>query len=397
MANDSKALAKIEQQSALAARVDELAGNALALLRPQSFAQSLALARSVQDIRALLTPELMEPVMELANTPLGFLTDRASGEELKKYGPYTVEQIKDVLIEATIRGYHPVGNEFNVIKGRFYAAKAGVRRKVLELVTDFRESYGVPLAKNGGAVVACKAEWKRDGKPDALEAEIPVRENAGMGADAILGKAQRKFLARILDRVTGVQTPDGEVDDGAIDATYTEARAAAPPPSSPPPTKERARRGAPADAPAAPSAPPANDAEPTGAPPASVPATSPPAPARGDAAGTDKPADPVRAEAEAIAAELHSAATWSVVAPLGQRARKLPPEWQDFILASYVGAVINLCARPLNRVEFDSAVAEMGRLRKENALTPEELKRATETINATTKRLAAAPAAGGAA
>ena len=63
----------------------------------------------------------------------------------------------------------------------------------------------------------CKASWKLNGTPDVMEAEIPVRINAGMGSDAILGKAERKMRARIYNRITGTEFPEGEVGDVVVE------------------------------------------------------------------------------------------------------------------------------------------------------------------------------------
>lgn len=183
------------------------------------FAKTFLLAQAIGQMRELLTPEVMQPIMKLQNTDLGFRTDKDPHVKNRKTGeynqPYSEAVVKDVLIESTLRGFFPVNNEFNIISGRFYAAKNGVRRKVVQWpgLTDFKDMRGVPATKAGGAIIACHASWKLKGVADSLDVEIAVKTDDYSGVDQILGKAERKQLKLILDRISGEITPDGEVDD----------------------------------------------------------------------------------------------------------------------------------------------------------------------------------------
>ena len=204
----------------LARDIDAKASGAMELFtQAGSFEKEIALAQTMGDLRQLLTPEIMQPVMALMNTSLGFRTDR-DPKQFDKNGqpnkPYAVEVVRDVLIEAKLRGFHTVGNEFNIIAGQFYACKNGLRRKVTKFpgLTEFRDLYDVPrIVGDKGALVKCRATWKKDGQADSLETEFAVKVNAMMGSDAITGKAERKLLKRVLDRITGMNTPEGDVDD----------------------------------------------------------------------------------------------------------------------------------------------------------------------------------------
>jgi len=170
----------------------------------------LKLARGIRALRQAISEEMIRDVVALQNTPLGFLTDKPDGG-------YPASVVRDVLIEALIRGARPVGNEINIISGRCYLAQSYFSRKVGQFpeLSDLRIELGVPKMQSGGAVVDCRASWNLAGKPDELKAEIPIRVNAGMGADAVLGKAKRKLLARVLQYLTGsnLSIPDGEVGD----------------------------------------------------------------------------------------------------------------------------------------------------------------------------------------
>ncbi len=215
----------LKEQRALAVasawrRIDSIGASASeAFLSAGSFTKALNVATAIRDLRNALTDEVMEPIMELMNSPLGFLTDQdplrpsATNPHPK---PYSVAVVRDCFIEGRLRGFFPVNNEMNIIAGRFYGAVAGFDRLVRNhpRVTDFKDFYDVPrVLGDAGALVKCRATWKQDKIAQTFEREFAVRINRGMGTDAIAGKAKRKLLAAVYARLTGVVTPDGEAGD----------------------------------------------------------------------------------------------------------------------------------------------------------------------------------------
>ena len=225
----------IQQAKAL----DEAAEGAMDLFHgaETSTARELMVAGSINDLRLALTDDLMKPLMGLMNTDLGFRTDKdptravdGKDKDGRPIVPYGVEVVRDVVIQAKMLGFRLVGNEVNIIAGRFYAAKNGYRRKLTDKksfpgLTDFRDSYSSPEVIEGkGTIVKCEASWKRNGVPDSFSAEFGIRVNAGMGADAVIGKAERKLCKRVHDILLGMVTPDAEdLGDGrTIDAETTQ-------------------------------------------------------------------------------------------------------------------------------------------------------------------------------
>lgn len=197
--------------------------------------QTLVLAKGMHDLRQAMTKEVVDKLfMPLQGTKLGFRTDK------DKDGGYPWEIVRDCVIEAMLRGFRPIGNELNIIGGNFYATQEAFDRKVTEFpgLTNLELRPGVPVLKDGGALVPYEASWLLDGKPDCiscnvtktpegeiLDRRIPVRVNSGQGADAILGKAKRKVLARIYERISGVRIPEGDVVDTVGEAVETDKRA----------------------------------------------------------------------------------------------------------------------------------------------------------------------------
>ncbi len=215
----------------------------------QNFVQALTLASGIKALRHIfLTDKNIQATVEsMQNTHLGFMTDRtdlavwkskqSGNKELK---PYRYEDIAEVCIEAMLKGYRITNNEFNMIAGRFYAAKNGKFRRIQECegITDFQFTTTSPsYEKEQGGIQYAKvqgfASWKKDGQLTTLgssaEAEdklvFKIRVNKHMGEDAIVGKALSKLFSRVLMRLEGKIMPeatdisDGDIVDAEFDAT----------------------------------------------------------------------------------------------------------------------------------------------------------------------------------
>src|SRR4051812_23283034 len=117
----TKAVAVRGKFSEAAKKIDTIAKGAVDLFKEAgSFEAEIAVAETMGEMRSLLTGEVMQPILALMNTDLGFRTDRDAKVQPKdKDGnpmmPYAVEVVRDCVIEAKLRGFHVVGNEFNII------------------------------------------------------------------------------------------------------------------------------------------------------------------------------------------------------------------------------------------------------------------------------------------
>lgn len=190
---------------------------------------SLVVAQAMARLRQAITPEMMTAVSALQGSAVGFKTDKDDK------GGYSAQELTDPFLEATVRGFRMIGNEMNVIARRFYGAKAGFERKVRDYpgLSDWEEAFDFQETVGGTAKVQAIASWTLNGQPDQLmrmrqsvegqpfDNRIGVRVNAGMGYDAVIGKAKRKLYAQVYDYLIGalVSTPEGEVEpplDGAV-------------------------------------------------------------------------------------------------------------------------------------------------------------------------------------
>ena len=195
----------------LAKKIDETASAGMThFLQVGSLASEIQVAQAMVDMRAMMTAEVMAPIMALQNTDIGFRTDRI----------YPLETVRDVVIEAKIRGFNVTGNEFNIIAGRLYIARNGFRRKLTDGrsfkgLNNFRDIYEVPRCSGveKELVIKCSATWSYNGVLDTASFEFPVKVNNGMGSDGALGKAERKLCKRVHDFISGINTPDGDLND----------------------------------------------------------------------------------------------------------------------------------------------------------------------------------------
>lgn len=181
-------------------------------------AQTFKMSMMANQIRSALTDEIMATVfLPLKNTSLGFKTDEATRSR-----PYTVAEIRDALVDGILRGLLPINNEMNIIGGNLYSAKNGVKRLARDRVTKLVMMPSIPRMASGGALVDYTATFELDGKPMKLERKgesaFPIRVNNGQGADAILGKAERKMYNFILETISGMSFEDSDMDDSPADA-----------------------------------------------------------------------------------------------------------------------------------------------------------------------------------
>lgn len=196
----------------LVSALDRAAANGLlAQQQTSQFKRTFMVAEAVNELRAILTPKVMEFFMKLQNTSIGFKTDRP------KDG-YPLDVVRDCVIDATMNGVYCVGNEMNIISGQCYITKNGFGHKLRE-IPDFSwiETPGIPkFMGDKGALIEYHLEWWHKSKHFEKTLNLAIRVNAGMGADAIIGKASRKARAWLYSAVTGMDVGDGDAEDAEV-------------------------------------------------------------------------------------------------------------------------------------------------------------------------------------
>lgn len=207
--NDLEAMIAIDQTS-------RQANHALLAAGSNEAAKALITARAMGKLTALLSDEIMQDIMPLQNSILGFKTDKPDTG-------YPLPAVRNCVMVAMMRGLRITGNEFNIIGGNLYVTKEGYDRLLFELdgFANFRLQLSVPKMVGDGAVVSGSASWRYRGDEQQLlwqetpagDYRIPIRVNKGMGVDAILGKARSKAMRQIYAQITGsVYESIGDVD-----------------------------------------------------------------------------------------------------------------------------------------------------------------------------------------
>lgn len=173
------------------------------------FEKAYLIANAASELKKLLTPQYMKPIMELQGNRLGFKTDKDTT------GGYPENVVKNCLIEAVLLGVQPFGNQFNIIAGNSYITKEGFGY----LLQNYKGLYyelipELPRMNDKSAAIVMNIEWSLDGGAKNIKKiDFPIKINAYMGADAVIGKATRKARAWLYNTLTGSETPDGDTQD----------------------------------------------------------------------------------------------------------------------------------------------------------------------------------------
>ena len=199
-----------------------------------SIRETLILAKGIEILRNIFrTNEAVKAtILNLADSPLGFLTDRA--KKKKSEEKYQYNELADCCLEAALHGYRWYGNEFNIISHKFYPAKDGKYRHIVETPRlhnfEFGNSAPKQITKEYSSV-SCWATWSIGDKQydigvkegDFLTFSIRTWDDTGM--DAIVGKALSKLFSRVLYRIDGTLLPEATdiMPEEIIDEPVTKA------------------------------------------------------------------------------------------------------------------------------------------------------------------------------
>lgn len=184
--------------------------------------QAITLSTGIRALKKVMTDQVVSEIfMPLQGSQLGFLTDK------DKDSGYPMQVVRNCWIQGFLWGLQPVNNELNIIAEKAYAAKNGLERKVRQAVQDLIIRPGVPVSSGDKtALIPMRAQWTFNGKRCELVKDLSklndgltfderyaIRVNAGMGPDAIIGKAYRKLYRDILAMLTNntMNLADGDV------------------------------------------------------------------------------------------------------------------------------------------------------------------------------------------
>lgn len=194
----------------IALKLDQNISEVLSSEKLKGFEKAYLVAEATAQLKLALTPEYMKPIMPLQGSKLGFKTDKDDE------GGYPEAVVKNCLIEAVLTGVQPTGNQFNIIASNCYITKEGFKELLSKVPgLDYEIIPQLPRInpEKTSAAIVMKVEWTIGGKTSSKDLDIPVRMNAKMGTDAVIGKATRKARAWLYNRITGLEVGDGDVMD----------------------------------------------------------------------------------------------------------------------------------------------------------------------------------------
>jgi hypothetical protein len=208
---DSRLMVLSDKISSVATRLNQSVFTVIGQDKIMGFEKAYLVSNAIAELKQLLTPEYMKPIMNLQGNKLGFKTDKDTS------GGYPEAVVKNCLIEAVLFGLQPTGNQFNIIAGNMYATKEGcgyLLSKIPGLSYDIIPE--LPRIKEGSGAVVMNIEWTYGGKSNSKKIDIPIRVNNFMGTDAVIGKATRKARKWLYDTITGTEIPEGDITDTVV-------------------------------------------------------------------------------------------------------------------------------------------------------------------------------------
>jgi len=210
MSKQQESTAVTESQLQLAKKLDGVV-SVLGSETMHGFERAFQIANAIQELKVLLSPEYMKPIMALQGNKLGFKTDKDDK------GGYKEDEVKNCLIEAVLTGFAPYENQFNIIAGQMYGTKEGfgaVLNKTSGLKYDITPGLPRINAAKDGAAVLMKITWTYGNEPEqSKEIDFAVKMNQWAGVDAAIGKATRKARAWLFNKINGTEVGEGDVQD----------------------------------------------------------------------------------------------------------------------------------------------------------------------------------------
>lgn len=185
-----------------------------------NFGAAFTAVNVVSLLRKALTQEVMKTVfMPLMNTKIGFLTDRNgrpnSRGEVKPL--YSVEVVRDAVIDAVAIGLLPTGNQFNIIAERMYPTKEGYTALLRKLGVKYFIDVSYDKSQTQGfAEIPCKITYQYNGEKNGFSIVATVKKDNYSSPDQLRGKAERRAKKALYEYITGCDFGDADEDSSRI-------------------------------------------------------------------------------------------------------------------------------------------------------------------------------------
>lgn len=185
-----------------------------------NFGAAFTAVNVISLLRNALTDEVMKAVfMPLMNTKIGFLTDRNgrpnSRGDVKPL--YTVDVVRDAVIDAVAIGLLPTGNQFNIIAERMYPTKEGYTALLRKLGVKYFIDVAYDKGQTAGfAEIPCKITYQYNGEKNGFSIVATVKKDNYSSHDQLRGKAERRAKKALYEYVTGCDFGDADEDSSRV-------------------------------------------------------------------------------------------------------------------------------------------------------------------------------------
>jgi hypothetical protein len=186
--------------------------------------KAIIIAKAMEIIDTALTPEIMQSIMRLQGSKLGFKTDkdlvRNENNQFVKGTGYPMDVVKNCFTEMSLIGLLPVFNQWNIIGGNSYVTKEGgdVLLKNIPYLQEFliiHEEVNQSVDKKNASVKS-RIKWVIDGEEHTQLLTFPVKSDSYTTHDALIGKADRKSKIWLFNKIKGTCISDGDAEDAKI-------------------------------------------------------------------------------------------------------------------------------------------------------------------------------------
>lgn len=188
-----------------------------------NFGAAFTAVSVIKLLREAMTDEVMKEVfLPLMNTKVGFLTDRTGKpNRAGNVKPlYSVNIVRDAIIDAVSIGLLPTGNQLNIIAERMYPTKEGYTYLLKKLGCKYFINIGTPVINENTADINCKINYEFNGEKNNFLIVANVKKDAYSSFDQLKGKAERRAKKALYEFLTGCDFGDAdETSSTTIDVT----------------------------------------------------------------------------------------------------------------------------------------------------------------------------------
>lgn len=170
-------------------------------------------AIAIKELRGILTTELMNEVfMPLMNTRVGFMTDKPTRD--KPNVLYSLEEVRNCLIDGICIGLLPTGNQINIIAGRMYPTKEGYTALLKKIGVKYVINIGQDASQSPTiAELKVRIDYEYKGEKNAFPYTAQLKKTDYTGIDQLKGKAERRAKKALFEYLTGCDLGEGDATD----------------------------------------------------------------------------------------------------------------------------------------------------------------------------------------